>query len=173
MKMAMTKRNARQYTNELINIEEMIPTVPYTRKGYMKKYEYVYDEYNDIYICSNMKDLIPTSVVSKDGYISYKADKNDCCNCPLKEKCTKGKYKQILRHVWEEYKEMANDYKHREYVKDIYKQRSSHIERVFADRKMKYGLTKTYFRGKERVHQELTLLYACMNLKKFALHHYV
>ena len=25
MKMAMTKRNARQYTNELINIEEMIP----------------------------------------------------------------------------------------------------------------------------------------------------
>ena len=100
------------YQNELINIEEMIPPVPYTRKGYMKKYEYVYDEYNDIYICPNMKDLIPTSVVSKDGYISYKADKNDCCNCPLKEKCTKEKYKQILRHVWKKYKEMANDYRH-------------------------------------------------------------
>ena len=38
--------------------------------------------------------------------------------------------------------------------------------------KMKYGLRKTYFRTKERVHRELTLLYACMNLKKFALHHY-
>ena len=34
------------------------------------------------------------------------------------------------------------------------------------------SLRKTYFRGKERVHRELTLLYACMNLKKFALHHY-
>ena len=155
---------------------EMIPTFPYTRKGYrkgyMKKHEYVYDEYNDIYICPNMKDLIPTSI-SKDGYISYKADKKDCCTCPLKEKCTKGKYKQILRHVWEEYKEMANDYRYLEDVKEIYKQRPSHIERVFADGKMKYGLTKTYFRRKERVHRELTLLYACMNLKKFASHHYV
>ena len=35
------------------------------------------------------------------------------------------------------------------------------------------SLRNTYFRAKERVHRELTLLYACMNLKKFALHHYV
>lgn len=34
------------------------------------------------------------------------------------------------------------------------------------------SLRKTYFRTKERVHRELTLLYVCMNLKKFALHHY-
>ena len=57
-------------------------------------------------------------------------------------------------------------------VKEIYKQRPQHIERVFADGKMKYGLTKTYFRTREKVQRELTLLYACMNLKKFALHHY-
>ena len=156
---------------------EMIPSLPYTRKGYRKgyfrKYEYVYDEYNDIYICPNGKDLIPTGYINKNGYIQYKSDSKDCSKCPLKEKCTKGKYKQILRHVWEEYKEMAEDYRHHEDVKKIYKQRPQHIERVFADGKMKYGLRKTYFRTKERVHRELTLLYACMNLKKFALHHYV
>lgn len=153
----------------------LIPAFPYTRKGYrkdhLKKHEYVYDEYNDIYICPNEKDLIPTSI-NKDGYMIYKADKNDCINCPFKEKCTKSSYKQVLRHVWEEYKEMANDYRHHEDVKKIYKERPSHIERVFADGKMKFGLTKTYFRSKEKVHRELTLLYACMNLKKFALHHY-
>ena len=54
------------------------------------------------------------------------------------------------------------------YTKDGIK----HIERVFADGKTKYGLTKTYFKTREKVHRELTLLYACMNLKKFALHHY-
>ena len=53
-----------------------------------------------------------------------------------------------------------------------YKKRPSHIERLYADGKMKFGLGKTYFRGKERVSRELTLLYACMNLKKFAIHHY-
>lgn len=155
---------------------EMIPAFPYTRKGYrkgyFKKYEFVYDEYNDIYICPNEKDLIPTGNINKDGYITYKASCKDCSNCPLKGQCTKSKYKQILRHVWEEYKEMANEYRNHLDVKEIYKQRPQHIERVFADGKTKYGLRKTYFRTKERVHRELTLLYACMNLKKFALHHY-
>ena len=141
-----------------------------TKKGYFKKYEYTYDEHNDIYICPNECDLIPTSI-TKDGYIIYKADKNDCSNCPFKEMCTKMKSKQILRHVWEGYKEMANDYRYQDDVKEIYKQRSTHIERLYADGKMKHGLGKTYFRTKERVSRELTLLYACMNLKKFALHH--
>ena len=156
---------------------EMIPTFPYTRKGYrkgyLKKYEFVYDEYNDIYICPNEKDLINTGRIDKNGYIIYKANKQDCSNCPFKNQCTNNKYKQILRHVWEEYKEMTNEYRHHLDVKEIYKGRPQHIERVFADGKMKYGLRKTYFRTKERVHRELTLLYACMNLKKFALHHYV
>ena len=155
---------------------DMIPAFPYSRlgyrKNYFKKYEFIYDEHNDIYICPNEKDLISTGI-NKDGYIIYKADKNDCKCCPFKEKCTKGLYKQILRHVWEEYKEMTNDYRHHNDVKEIYKQRPSHIERVFADGKMKFGLGKTYFRTKERVGRELTLLYACMNLKKFALHHQV
>lgn len=154
---------------------EMIPAFPYTRKGYrkgyFKKYEFVYDEYNDIYICPNEKDLISTGI-NKDGYIIYKANSCDCSNCPFKGQCTKSKYKQVLRHVWEGYKEMAKEYRHHYDVKEIYKQRPQHIERVFADGKTKYGLRTTYFRTKERVHRELTLLYACMNLKKFALHHY-
>ena len=154
---------------------DMIPAMPYTRKGYkkdyFKKYEFTYDEYNDIYICPNEKDLIPTGI-NKDGYIIYKADSKECNICPFKGQCTKGKYKQVLRHVWEEYKEIVNDYRHHEDVIEINKERPQHIERVFADGKTKYGLRKTYFRTKERVHRELTLLYACMNLKKFALHHY-
>ena len=44
---------------------------------------------------------------SKEGYMIYKACETDCSNCPFKEQCTKGKYKQVLRHVWEEYKEMT------------------------------------------------------------------
>ena len=123
---------------------EMIPAFPYTRlgyrKGYFKKYEFVYDEYNDIYICPNEKNLIPTGNINKGSYIVYKANPCDCAICPFKEQCTKSKYKQVLRHVWEEYKEMVNDYRHNLDVKEIYKQRPQHIERVFADGKMKYGL---------------------------------
>ena len=41
----------------------------------------------------------------------------------IKEKCTKNKYNQILRHVWEKYKEMTNYYRHHSDVKEIYKLR--------------------------------------------------
>ena len=170
--------DAAYITNHICKLlidNDMIPTLPYSRKGYrkekFKKYEYVYDEYNDIYICPGENDLIPTGRITKDGYMIYKSDPCDCCSCPFKEQCTGGKSKQILRHIWEGYKEMTQDYRHHFDVMEIYRQRPQHIERIFADGKMKYGLTKTYFRSKERVHRELTLLYACMNLKKFALHH--
>ena len=154
---------------------ELTPLFPYkrpmTKEGYFKKYEYIYDDHNDIYICPNEKDLIPTSI-NKDGYIKYKADQNDCENCAFKDKCTKMKSKEILRHVWEGYKEMVEELRYDLKNQEEYKKRPSHIERLYADGKMKFGLGKTYFRGKERVSRELTLLYACMNLKKFAIHHY-
>lgn len=83
---------------------DMIPGLPYSRlgykKGYFKKYEFVYDELNDIYICPNGKDLISNNKYNKNGYKIYKADKCDCSKCPFKEQCTKSSYKQILRHVW-------------------------------------------------------------------------
>ena len=152
------------------------PLMPYTRprtkEGYFKKYEYVYDEYNDIYICPNNKSLIKKGI-NKDGYYLYKACESDCEKCPFKSKCTKTKCKIITRHIWEGYKEMVEELRHDLDNKERYKERSKHIERLFGDGKTKFGLSKTYFKSKSKVHRELTLLYACMNLKKFANHHYV
>lgn len=151
----------------------LIPCLPYkrpmTKNGYFKKYEYVYDELLDIYICPNNCDLVRKGT-NKDGYITYKSNKKDCLNCPFKNQCTKSDYKIVTRHIWEEYKEIANEYRYRDDVRKVYKERSSHIERLYADGKMKHGLGKTFYRSKERVARELTLLYACMNLKKFAFH---
>ena len=89
----------------------------------MKNLDEFLKEYNDIYICPNEKDLIPTGRIDKNGYIVYKANEHDCLNCPFKSQYTKSKYKQILRHVWEEYKEMTNDYRHHDDVKEKYIQR--------------------------------------------------
>jgi len=142
---------------------------PMTKKGYFKKYEYVYDEYNDIYICPNNCDLIPTGI-NKDGYIIYKADSKDCAACPFKEKCTAINSKVITRHVWEKYKEIVmNDYRHDLDVQDVYKSRGEHIERIFADGKGKHGLRYTLFKGKRKVGSEIGLIFACMNLKKCAM----
>ena len=108
--MAMTKRLERQYTNELINIEEMIPENHFLRV--IEKHfdwNFIYEEVEKLYSCVGRKSIDPVVLIKI----------------------------HILKFLFNE-----------------------------------DSLRSTYFRTKERVHRELTLLYACMNLKKFALHHY-
>ena len=53
-----------------------------TKKGYFKKYEYVYDEYYDCYLCPNNK-ILKYSTTNRDGYREYKSNANDCKNCNM------------------------------------------------------------------------------------------
>jgi transposase len=143
---------------------------PMTKKGYFKKYEFTYDEHNDIYICPNNKDLLPTTV-DKNGYIKYTSSRKDCRDCPFKEKCTASATKIVPRHVWEKYKEIVmDDYRHSYDCREVYASRPEHVERIFADGKGKHGLRYTLFRGKRRVSSKIGLIFACTNLKKYATH---
>ena len=64
--------------------------------------------------------------------------------------------------------ELAEDYRHTPEYRDIYKLRSETIERVFADAKEKHAMRYTQLRGLQRVKMQVTLTFACMNLKKLA-----
>ena len=149
------------------------PSLPYkcpmTPDGYFRKYEYVYDEYYDCYICPN-NQVLKYSTTNRDGYREYKSDPEICKNCPCREQCTKSKDRQktVTRHVWEEYLEKVEDYRHTPWVKALYDKRKQKIERVFADAKVKHGLRFTQLRGLAKVTMQVTLTFACMNLKKLA-----
>ena len=94
-----------------------------------------------------------------------------CCQCTLKEQCTQSKNmtKVVTRHIWEHYVEIAEDLRHTKRGQDLYKMRGETIERVFADAKEKHGMRYTQYRGLRKVEHYLTLLFACMNLKKLAM----
>ena len=53
------------------------PLMPYKRpmtgKGLFKKYEYVYDEHYDCYICPN-NEVLSYSTTDKNGYKQYKSN---------------------------------------------------------------------------------------------------
>ena len=53
-----------------------------TKDGFFKKYEYVYDEYYDCYICP--ADQGSYLVGQQIGMVTkeYKSDKSICTNCP-------------------------------------------------------------------------------------------
>ncbi len=142
---------------------------PMTNFGFFKKYEFVYDEYFDIYICPNDEHL-KYSTTNRDGYREYKSNKNKCKNCQYLSKCTESKEHQklVTRHVWEYYMERLEDIRHTFKYKELYKKRSETIERVFADAKELHNLRYTRFKGIKRNKDFLYLLFSCMNLKKMA-----
>ena len=65
--------------------------------------------------------------------------------------------------------EKVEEIRHQTGMKEIYQKRKETIERVFADGKEKHGMRYTQYRGLAKVTMELTLLFACMNLKKLAI----
>ena len=142
---------------------------PMTKEGFFKKYEYVYDEYNDCYICPN-NQVLSYSTTNRDGYKEYKSCGHICEKCEFLSQCTASKnhVKVVNRHVWEEYMEACEDIRHTEGMKDLYSRRKETIERIFGTAKENHGFRYTQMYGKARMVMKVTLTFACMNLKKLA-----
>lgn len=151
-----------------------VPYMPYkrpmTKRGFLKKYEYVYDEEYDCYLCPNNK-VLNYVTTSREGYRQYKSNSKDCESCPFINRCTKSKnhVKLINRHLWERYRERADEIRHTAKWKEIYPKRKETIERVFADCKENHGLRFTRLKGLKKNQQNAWLIFACHNLKKMAI----
>jgi len=150
-----------------------LPYTPYkrpmTKVEFFKKYEYVYDEYYDCIICPNNHTL-KYITTNRDGYKEYKSDPSVCINCHMRAQCTNSKNHQkvVMRHIWEDYIEQAEDVRHSLEGKATYSLRSQTIERVFADAKEKHAMRHTFLRGLDRVRNWVRFKFAAMNLKKMA-----
>lgn len=143
---------------------------PMTGKDLFKSYEYVYDEYYDCVICP-ANEVLRYSTTNRDGYREYKSDPAICKDCPKRTACTHSKncQKTVQRHIWSDYIELAEDFRHSPQGKETYTRRSQTIERVFADAKEKHGMRYTLLKGLTRVTNWLRLKFAAMNLKKMAM----
>lgn len=142
---------------------------PMTKDGFFRKYEYVYDEYYDCYICPNNKTL-EYRTTNRDGYREYKSCGKTCEGCPYLSQCTESRdhVKMVTRHVWEDYLEICEDIRHTAGMKELYGKRKETIERLFGTAKENHGFRYTQMIGKARMEMKVGLTFACMNLKKLA-----
>ena len=158
---------------KLLIDKEIQPLFPYkrpmTKEGFFKKYEYVYDEYYDCYICPN-NQILEYSTTNRDGYREYKSCGKQCASCPYLSQCTESKnhVKTVTRHIWEDYMEQCEDIRHTLGMSDLYKLRKETIERIFGTAKENHGFRYTQMFGKARMEMKVGLTFACMNLKKLA-----
>ena len=142
---------------------------PMTKEGFFRKYEYVYDEYFDSYICPN-DQLLTYRTTNRDGYREYKSFGETCASCPYLSQCTQSKdhVKVVTRHIWEPYMEICEEIRHTLGMKELYSKRKETIERIFGTAKENHGLRYTQMFGKARMEMKVGLTFACMNLKKLA-----
>lgn len=149
------------------------PILPYkrpmTKKGYLRKREYVYDEYYDCYLCP-ANEILKYSTTNRDGYREYKSNPAICAICPYLEKCTQSinHIKVVTRHVWAEYMEICEDIRHTPEAKELYGKRKETIERNFGTAKEHHGMRYTQLVGKAKMSMKVGLTYTCMNMKKLA-----
>ncbi len=95
---------------------------PQTQKGYFKKYDYVYDEYFDCYICPNNK-VLKYSTTNREGYREYKSCPQDCEKSPYLFKCTESQNhtKVVTQHIWDNYIEICEDIRVQKVTKNFTK----------------------------------------------------
>lgn len=142
---------------------------PKTKKGFFPKYEYVYDEYYDCYICPNNRPLY-YATTNRDGYREYRSCGAVCAGCPCLAQCTDSKehIKTVTRHVWADDLEEAEENRYTYGVREYYKLRKETIERDFALAKELHGFRYTQEYGQARMAWKAALTFACINLKKLA-----
>ena len=142
---------------------------PKTKDGFFPKYEYVYDEYFDCYLCP-ANEILHYSTTNRDGYREYKSDPKVCAHCPYLNQCTHSKAceKVVTRHVWQDAVDAADENRYSYEFKDLYKYRKETIERIFGLAKELHGFRYTQQFGKAQMQVKAALTYACMNLKKLA-----
>ena len=158
---------------KLLLDDGVMPVFPYkrpmTKEGFFKKYDYVYDEYNDCYICPN-NQVLSYSTTNRNGYREYKSCGHTCERCDYLSQCTASKehIKLITRHVWDDYMETCEEIRLTCGMKELYSHRKETIERIFGTAKENHGFRYTQMYGKARMTMKVALTFACMNLKKLA-----
>lgn len=158
---------------KLLMDDGITPIFPYsrgkTKNGFFRKNDYIYDEYYDCYICPN-DQVLKYSTTNREGYREYKSNCKICESCPHISQCTESKNHQkvIVRHVWADYIDIAEDIRLTPKAKDLYARRKETIERIFGTAKEHHAMRYTQQVGKEKMAMKVGLTFACMNMKKLA-----
>lgn len=164
--------------NEVLKANKK-PIIPYTRpKGSKSRKEndletpipstsYKYDEENNVYVCP-LGILLTYRGMNSQGNLVYKTSTKDCKNCPLRNRCTNQKYKEIQRHFLERTTEKAREIRLSPLGKELYPLRKMTIERCFAQTKFNNNLGFTFLRGRKKNQDRVLIIFACHNLIKLA-----
>ena len=145
------------------------------KKGKRSKYWFDYDPLEDVYVCFEGKRL-HYKTTTRQGYVVYESQAQDCKICPSRVKCLYEKQgsipdrqtRIIRRHIKEHYADETRAFLKTPIGKNLYDQRKETIERVFADVKELMGLRYAHYRGDKGIRVQVIMTGIANNVKKMA-----
>ena len=141
------------------------------KHGVISQEEFEYDRANDRYRCPHGQWLKRGSQRLRNGVFktTYRSTVKQCRSCPLKDACTRERYRQIEVAETSAYEqELAGKLASPE-GQAIYARRRELVEPVFGNLKFNLGFNRFSLRGLAKVRGEFLLICIAHNLKKLAL----
>jgi len=159
-------------------IEPHIPVFDKSKRrdGTFSRDDFRYDREEDRYVCPNGKELKRYRQAGRrakakppeDGLYRYRARKEDCDGCKLKEDCCPGMpARKVLRSVHEGARDMARDIARTDAYQTSRKNRKK-VEMLFAHLKRILRLGRLRLRGPCGAQDEFLLAATAQNLRKLA-----
>jgi transposase len=134
--------------------------------------EFTYDQYRDVYICSQGRILKNGGLEVDDGkgnlVKKYFSKASECAQCALKQSCIgeKGKLKKVQHTIYRKYIEQARERMESEVGKYFRKKRSSTIEPVIGALLDCNNMRKILTRGLQQANKTMLCAAISYNLKK-------
>jgi hypothetical protein len=141
----------------------------------------IYEETEDVYVCSNRKKLKVSGLKKSKSKTGYESEKTcytceDCRNCELKSKCIKGRNSKIplsertkhleISKLFQEKREKSLKRILSDEGTELRMNRSIQSEGAFAEVKQNMGFRRFLCRGKQNILSECILLGISHNVNK-------
>jgi hypothetical protein len=133
-------------------------------EGLFDKRDFVYDANRDEYRCPAGKIAIYRFTAEEAGKTQHKYWSSDCPQCPMKQRCTTGKYRRIARWEHEDILDVVQA--RLDGAPEAMKLRRQTVEHVFGTLKAWMGASHFLTRTLPRVRTEMSLQVLAYNLKR-------
>ena len=133
-------------------------------EGLFDKRDFVYDPTSDEYRCPAGNVAIYRFTSQERGKTLHKYWSSDCPQCPMKSRCTNGKYRRIAR--WEHEDTLDIVQQRLDAAPEAMKLRRQTVEHVFGTLKAWMGTSHFLTRTLPRVRTEMSLQVLAYNLKR-------
>jgi transposase/Fe-S cluster biogenesis protein NfuA len=129
--------------------------------------KFAYDKSENCYTCPGGQKLSYMRLQKHSGgkYYHVYANYGACGLCPMREKCTKSKYRTILRSLYQDVMDVVDARTKRN--KDLYRKRQAIVEHPYGTVKSIWGYRNFLCRRKIKVIAEASLAFLAYNLRRF------